>query len=218
MKRPFWHFLKCQTSLILISLHPRSTAFRSAPGSLEGTLLGHVRAAMRFFQEGFGHFLFHAGVAEREREFALVTWVARDSRVGEVVECLQGLLQSNECLDLQGWHDFRMFYGVLLPLASWMWSWCIGSALLAQPQDEVWQRWCIHRRRHFWVWVVRRAPTCWGTVWGLDCFWCLGPSCTPTGSGDGSLVAGEDRVSHGGMGPLYSWLSDLLNLWGKEVS
>ena len=44
-----------------------------APFSSEGTLLGGVVTVMRFLQQGFGHFLFHAGLTEREREFALVS-------------------------------------------------------------------------------------------------------------------------------------------------
>ena len=45
----------------------------SAPFSSERTLLGGVSAETRFLQQGFGHFLFHARLAEWEREFALVS-------------------------------------------------------------------------------------------------------------------------------------------------
>ena len=45
----------------------------SAPFSSECALLGGVLTEARFFQEGFSHFLFRAGLAEGEREFALVS-------------------------------------------------------------------------------------------------------------------------------------------------
>ena len=44
-----------------------------APFSSERPLLGGVLTVMRFLQQGFGHFLFHARLAEWEREFALVS-------------------------------------------------------------------------------------------------------------------------------------------------
>ena len=43
------------------------------PFSSERALLGGVATNPRFLQQGFGHFLFHAGLAEREREFTLVS-------------------------------------------------------------------------------------------------------------------------------------------------
>ena len=47
--------------------------FGGAPGPSERALFGGVLTVMRFFQERFGHFFFHAGLTEREGEFALVS-------------------------------------------------------------------------------------------------------------------------------------------------
>ena len=46
--------------------------FGGTPFSSEHALFGGVLTVIRFFQERFGHFLFHAGLTEREREFAFV--------------------------------------------------------------------------------------------------------------------------------------------------